>query len=108
MYYIFSPETCFGKNHLIPIQSVLMMYLQHHNANDKAVRFRCCQLVNKLLVFLGDDAQIDDDLYDKIYECMLQRLRDKFPVVRMQSVLALTRLQDPQNKECPVISGERT
>ncbi len=81
-------------------------FFQSHNANDRAVRFRCCQMVNKLLNNMGEEAQIDDDLYDKIYECMLQRLRDKFPIVRVQAVFALGRLQDPTDKDCPIIEGQ--
>ena len=42
---------------------------------------------------------------NRIYECMLQRLRDKFPNVRIQAVLALGRLQDPHDSECPIING---
>ncbi|KAJ8026278.1 Condensin complex subunit 3 [Holothuria leucospilota] len=79
--------------------------LLSHNANDRAVRFRVCQLVNKLLNSLGDDAQIDDDLYNRIYNCMLQRLKDKCPTVRIQAVTALARLQDPEDAECPVITA---
>ncbi|ELT89300.1 hypothetical protein CAPTEDRAFT_225765 [Capitella teleta] len=79
--------------------------LEHHGACDKAVRFRCCQIINKLLSNLGDDAQIDDDLYDRIYEGMLQRLKDKIPVVRQHAVLALSRLQDPTDNACPVIDA---
>lgn len=63
-------------------------------------------MVNKLLGNMGEESQIDDDLYEKIYECMLQRLRDKFPNIRVQAVLALARLQDPHDTECPVIKGE--
>ena len=37
---------------------------------------------------------------------MLQRLRDKFANVRIQAVLARSRLQDPRDGECPIISGE--
>ena len=62
-------------------------------------------MVKKLLTNMGDDAQLDDTLYDRIYECMLQRLRDKFPIVRVQAVLAMGRLQDPTDQDCPVISG---
>ena len=61
--------------------------------------------MNKLLNDMGEGAQIDDDLYDRIYECMFQRLRDQFPVVRVHAVLAMTRLQDPTDQDCPVISG---
>ena len=63
-------------------------------------------MVNKLLTSLNEDAQIDDDLYDRIYECMLQRLRDKFPSVRVQAVFALSRLQDPRDNDCPIIKGK--
>ena len=79
--------------------------LQSHSAKDRGVRFRCCQLVNKLLTNLGEDAQIDDELYDRLYECMLERLKDKWPVVRYHAVMAMSRLQDPSDENCPVIKG---
>lgn len=83
----------------------VLLMLQSHSAKERGVRFRCCQLINKLLSNLGDEAQIDDELYDKIYTSMLERLRDKVPVVRMHAVLALSRLQDPTDENCPVIKG---
>ncbi|XP_078660150.1 condensin complex subunit 3-like [Branchiostoma floridae x Branchiostoma belcheri] len=79
--------------------------LKSHNANSQAVRFRACQLVNKMLNALGEDAEVDDDLYDRIFECMLMRLRDKIPAIRVQAVLALTRLQDPSDQSCAVITA---
>eukprot|EP00058_Branchiostoma_floridae_P024891 XP_002610381.1 hypothetical protein BRAFLDRAFT_120047 [Branchiostoma floridae] len=79
--------------------------LKSHNANSQAVRFRACQLINKMLNALGEDAEVDDDLYDRIFECMLMRLRDKIPAIRVQAVLALTRLQDPSDQSCAVITG---
>ncbi|XP_067656291.1 condensin complex subunit 3-like isoform X2 [Haliotis asinina] len=85
--------------------TILEFLLQSHSAKERGVRFRCCQLINKLLSNLGDEAQIDDDLYDKIYTSMLERLRDKVPVVRMHAVLALSRLQDPTDENCPVIKA---
>lgn len=54
---------------------------------------------------MGEEAVIDDELYSNIYDTMLHRLQDKIPSVRVQAVLALARLQDPRNKECPVIKG---
>lgn len=36
---------------------------------------------------------------------MLQRLRDKFPNVRIQAVMALSRLQEPHDPDCPIING---
>ncbi|KAK3094775.1 hypothetical protein FSP39_006096 [Pinctada imbricata] len=87
------------------LQFMFDYLLQSHNACEKAVRFRCCQMINKILGTLGEDAQIDDDLYDRIYESMLERLRDKQPVVRMHAVMALARLQDPRDENCPVIKA---
>ena len=34
---------------------------------------------------------------------MLERIQDRIASVRVQAVIALQRLQDPANKECPVI-----
>ncbi|XP_059530753.1 condensin complex subunit 3 [Myotis daubentonii] len=79
--------------------------LKSHEANSNAVRFRVCQLINKLLGNMPENAQIDDDLFDKINEAMLIRLKDKIPNVRIQAVLALSRLQDPKDDECPVANA---
>ncbi|XP_057304839.1 condensin complex subunit 3-like isoform X2 [Hydractinia symbiolongicarpus] len=84
---------------------VLNFLIKNHNARDKAVRYRCCQLINKLLGRLGDDDTIDEDICDAIYECMMIRIKDKFPSIRIQAVLALVRLQDPEDEECPVIDA---
>ncbi|XP_069140747.1 condensin complex subunit 3-like [Argopecten irradians] len=84
---------------------VVTFLLQVHSAKGKAIRFRCCQLINKLLSNLGENAQIEDDMYDKIFESMLERLRDKVPVVRFHAVMALARLQDPHDDNCPVIKA---
>ncbi|NXP04490.1 CND3 protein, partial [Thinocorus orbignyianus] len=83
---------------------VFNFLLKSHNANSHAVRFRTCQLVNKILGNLPENAQIDDDLFDKINEAMLIRLKDKFSNVRIQAVLALSRLQDPKDENCPVVN----
>ena len=93
---------------MIPCSELSFAFLlwQNHNAGERPVRFRVCQLVNKVLNAMGEDVAIDDDLYERIYHAMLQRLRDKLPVVRVQAVLAITRLQDPRDNDCPVINGK--
>ncbi|XP_014792552.1 PREDICTED: condensin complex subunit 3 [Calidris pugnax] len=83
---------------------VFNFLLESHDANSHAVRFRTCQLVNKILGNMPENAQIDDDLFDKINEAMLVRLKDKFSNVRIQAVLALSRLQDPKDENCPVVN----
>ncbi|XP_032129227.1 condensin complex subunit 3 isoform X2 [Sapajus apella] len=82
--------------------------LKSHETNSNAVRFRVCQLINKLLGSMPENAQIDDDVFDKINEAMLIRLKDKIPNVRIQAVLALSRLQDPKDDECPVVNAYAT
>ncbi|KAM9381679.1 condensin complex subunit 3 [Phaethornis superciliosus] len=83
---------------------VFTFLLESHDVNSHAVRFRTCQLVNKILGNMPENAQIDDDLFDKINEAMLVRLKDKFSNVRIQAVLALSRLQDPKDENCPVVN----
>ncbi|XP_045069849.1 LOW QUALITY PROTEIN: condensin complex subunit 3 [Coregonus clupeaformis] len=79
--------------------------LESHKANSHAVRFRVCQLINKLLGSMAENAQIDDDLFDGIHQAMLVRVTDKFPNVRIQASLAMARLQDPQNQHCPTVKA---
>ena len=50
-------------------------------------------MLNRLLKLLGDDAEIDDELYQKIFDNMLERLKDKVAEIRAQAVTALQRLQ---------------
>ena len=72
----------------------LIMYLAPlSDAKDKAVRFRVCQLISRLFNALGEDAEIEDDLWESVYKSMLARLTDKIPVVRIQAINALARLQ---------------
>uniref|UniRef100_A0A8D3BTM7 Non-SMC condensin I complex, subunit G n=1 Tax=Scophthalmus maximus TaxID=52904 RepID=A0A8D3BTM7_SCOMX len=79
--------------------------LESHKANSHAVRFRACQLINKLLGSMAENAQIDDDLFDRIHQAMLVRVTDKFPNVRIQAALAMTRLQQPKEPDCPTINA---
>ncbi|XP_073323296.1 condensin complex subunit 3 [Pagrus major] len=79
--------------------------LESHKANSHAVRFRVCQLINKLLGSMAENAQIDDDLFDRIHQAMLVRVTDKFPNVRIQAALAMTRLQQPKDPDCPTINA---
>jgi len=48
---------------------------------------------------------LDEDLSDSIYDCMMIRIKDRFPPIRIQAVLALVRLQDPEDEECPIIEA---
>ncbi|TWW59342.1 Condensin complex subunit 3 [Takifugu flavidus] len=63
------------------------------------------ELINKLLGSMAENAQIDDDLFDQIHQAMLVRVTDKFPNVRIQAALAMTRLQQPKDPDCPTINA---
>ncbi|XP_036444772.1 condensin complex subunit 3 isoform X3 [Colossoma macropomum] len=84
---------------------LLNFLLESHTANSHAVRFRVCQLINKLLGSLSENAQIDDEICEQIHEAMLIRVTDKYPNVRIQAALAMARLQDPNDPECPTIKA---
>ncbi|KAM9819142.1 condensin complex subunit 3 [Syngnathus typhle] len=89
-----------------PFFSFLFNFLlESHKANSHAVRFRVCQLINKLLGSMAESAQIDDDLFDRIHQAMLVRVTDKFPNVRIQAALAMTRLQQPTDPDCPTLNA---
>lgn len=79
--------------------------LDHHEVEGSGARLRICMMVNRLLRLLGEEAEIDDDLYQKIYDNMLQRLKDKVAEIRSQAVNALQRLQDPRDENCPIIGA---
>uniref|UniRef100_A0AAY4ATF0 Condensin complex subunit 3 n=1 Tax=Denticeps clupeoides TaxID=299321 RepID=A0AAY4ATF0_9TELE len=99
-------QDCMDEEDENPFLTFLFSFLlESHNASSHAVRFRVCQLINKLLGNLGENAQIDDDLFDQIHEAMLVRVTDKFPNIRIQAALAMARLQEPQNPQCLTIKA---
>lgn len=49
---------------------------------------------------LPDDAEVSDDLWDEIIECMKLRMGDKVPVIRTFAVRALSRFaSDTENSD---------
>ena len=64
---------------------------------------RICMMINWLLKNLGLQAEIDEILYQKIHDNMMERMQDKVAEIRAQAVTALQRLQDPTDPECPII-----
>ena len=56
---------------------ILLLVLLLSQVEGADARLRVCQLLNKLLKYMGEEACIDDDLYNKIYDGMLERLKDK-------------------------------
>uniref|UniRef100_A0A182JQ35 Nuclear condensin complex subunit 3 C-terminal domain-containing protein n=1 Tax=Anopheles christyi TaxID=43041 RepID=A0A182JQ35_9DIPT len=86
-----------------PIMASIFDWLLTTISSAQLVRFRICQLVNLILNALGSDAALDDTICGKILRYMLERIRDISQHVRVQAVLALQRLQDPNSPEDPVV-----
>jgi condensin complex subunit 3 len=72
-------------------------------AKEKAIRFRVCQLVSGLMAGLVEDAEIGDDMWDDLQKRMLDRVTDKVVATRVHAVAALKRLQDPTDRDDPVV-----
>ena len=89
-----------GEKGILPF--LLTQLLALHNAKDKAVRLRVTELVRKILEKMDDEAEIDEDMFEQIFQAMSVRLQDKLPSVRCQAVLALARLQDPSDPACTI------
>ncbi|MEQ2184198.1 hypothetical protein GOODEAATRI_005445 [Goodea atripinnis] len=64
------------------VENVIDFVAKFAATNSHAVRFRVCQLINKLLGSMAENAQIDDDLFDRIHQAMLVRVTDKFLLKR--------------------------
>ena len=64
-------------------------------AVDRAVRFRVCQLLAGIFNNLPETAEITEDLADALEAAMLERTKDKVPVIRSSAIRALSRLADP-------------
>ncbi|XP_065086387.1 condensin complex subunit 3 [Ochlerotatus camptorhynchus] len=82
-----------------PIIIMAFEWLLNTISPSAIVRFRICQFVNLVLNAMGPEASLDDDICDKILRYMLERMRDVAPNVRVQAVLALQRLQNPDDPE---------
>ena len=86
------------------LSRLVMHLLQFTDAKDKAVRFRTCQVVSRVLSALSEEADLPEELWEKLEETMVPRLRDKIPVVRCMAVSALSRLQDPNDADDAIVS----
>ena len=87
------------------LSSLINFLLLAQDSRDKAVRYRACQLISKIFESMDEEATISEELAEKILTTMMGRLCDKIPVVRCQAICSLSRLQDPLDPQCPVVSS---
>ncbi len=86
--------------------TLLIDYLIANNkSNSDAVRYRCCQILSKLMGAINNEQFIDEDLYDRLCDALLERLKDVNSRVQVQAVAAIYRLQDPNDRECRVMKA---
>jgi condensin complex subunit 3 len=89
-----------------PFLSSLMDWLiDNLKANSDAVRYRCCNILSKLMAAINNEQFIDEDLYDRLCDGLLERLKDVNSRVQVQAITAIYRLQDPNDKDCRVIKA---
>ncbi|XP_010528558.1 PREDICTED: condensin complex subunit 3 [Tarenaya hassleriana] len=69
-------------------------------AANRNARFRACQIISEIILRLPDSAEVSDELLDDVIDIMMQRLRDKVPVIRTFAVRALSRfVNDSENSD---------
>ena len=84
------------------VLDLLASWVTRSAAKDKAVRLRATQMLGALLASLPDDYDgIDDATFEDMERCVMLRLTDKIPAVRVEAVKASERLQDPSDKHDP-------
>ncbi|KAL0381089.1 UNVERIFIED_CONTAM: Condensin complex subunit [Sesamum angustifolium] len=80
------------------LENFLKFLLVGAAAANKTVRFRACQIVSEIIMRLPDDAEVSNELWDEVIECMRLRVADKVPAVRTFAVRALARFaNDSEN-----------
>lgn len=54
---------------------------------------------------ISNEQSIDEDLFDRLCDAMLERLKDINSRVQVQAISAIYRLQDPNDRECRVMKA---
>ncbi|CAI8041284.1 Condensin complex subunit 3 [Geodia barretti] len=74
---------------------LLLKVLSFHGASGRAVRFRSCQLVAKMVKCAVErGCWLQSSVLEAVRDVMMERIRDKIPVVRVHAVQALELLQE--------------
>ncbi|KAL0396424.1 UNVERIFIED_CONTAM: Condensin complex subunit [Sesamum calycinum] len=90
------------------LENFLKFLLVGAAAANKTVRFRACQIVSEIIMRLPDDAEVSNELWDEVIECMRLRVADKVPAVRTFAVRALARFaNDSENGDVLELFLER-
>ncbi|RNA16242.1 condensin complex subunit 3, partial [Brachionus plicatilis] len=85
--------------------SLINYLIDHKRANCDATRYRVCHILSGLMSVISNDQSIDEDLFDRLCDAMLERLKDINSRVQLQAISAIYRLQDPTDRDCRVIKA---
>ena len=65
-----------GEDNENPFLTALIDWLiDNLKANCDAVRYRCCNILSKLMAAISNEQFIDEDLYDRLCDGLLERLK---------------------------------
>ncbi|XP_073146295.1 uncharacterized protein [Henckelia pumila] len=82
------------------LENFLRFLIVASGAANKTVRFRACQIASEIIMRLPDDAEVSNELWDEVIECIKLRVADKITAVRTFSVRALSRFaNDSGNRD---------
>ncbi|XP_038906520.1 condensin complex subunit 3 [Benincasa hispida] len=80
------------------LEEFLQFLLVASCAANKSARFRACQIVSEIIMRLPDDAEVSNEVWDRVIDHMKLRVQDKVPLIRMFAVRALSRFaNDSEN-----------
>jgi hypothetical protein len=69
--------------------SLLDFLITNSKASHDAVRYRCCHMLSKLMSAINNDQFIDEDVYDRLCDHLLERLKDINSRVQVRQELLL-------------------
>ncbi|WVZ81718.1 hypothetical protein U9M48_029062 [Paspalum notatum var. saurae] len=73
------------------LEGFLRFLIKASEAAHRPARSRACQIVSEIIMRLPDDAEVSDEIWDKVIDGMKVRVQDKIPAIRSFAVRALSR-----------------
>ncbi|TVU11786.1 hypothetical protein EJB05_45389, partial [Eragrostis curvula] len=73
------------------LEGFLRFLVNASGAAHRPARFRACQIISEIIMRLPDDAEVGDEIWDEVIDCMKIRVQDKIPAIRTFAVRALAR-----------------
>ncbi|XP_062233154.1 uncharacterized protein LOC133930508 isoform X2 [Phragmites australis] len=73
------------------LEGFLRFLITASTAAHRPARFRACQIISEIIMRLPDDAEVSDEIWDEVIDCMKVRVQDKIPAIRAFAVRALSR-----------------